>query len=602
MFGSVVNIALAAAAVSLLILVHEMGHLAAAKAVGMRVEVFSVGFWKKLLSVRIGATEYRLSLIPFGGYVKVRGESADEGKGEPDEFWSKSPGQRALFIVGGVTMNFVLAMLLFVVAFAIGVPFTAAKVGETIPGQPAWEAGLKPGDCITAIGDNTSPVFMDLTRSVALGGRGVVRLRIERDGRLLDYRIMPRYDEEIGLKVIGVLPPLEPVVGGLAKIGGKDGVSPAQEAGIEIGDRILAINGEPVETAYDLTAELEDYVNEAVELLVERGGQTMTKAVLTLPVPRYQIGISGVGTTVKGLEGDGMAARLGLRAGDCVAAVNDEPVQSWVEVEEIVRSALGHVVFRVDRPGGETSLTASIPDLRTLAEFASSLTLYSGATMRWVEQGGPAWQAGLRPGDTIVAVDGVGVESWDEVLRAGGADPAEPRIISWVRDGEVLSAEVQPAETTGSSAGHLGVLLTQEERHSVRYGIVGAMVNGMRHTYLTIGEILLTLRGFATRQVSPRHVGGIVRIAWASYHAAQRGIGYLLYLTAVISAALAFGNLLPIPVLDGGHLMFVAIEKVRGRRLSERAMAAAQTVGFAVIILIVVAVTFNDVMSLLRLR
>jgi regulator of sigma E protease len=597
-----VNIALAAVAVSLLILVHELGHFTAAKAVGMRVEVFSIGFWKKLFGVRIGETEYRLSLIPFGGYVKVKGESAEQGKGERDEFWSKSPGQRALFIVGGVTMNFVLAMVLFIVAFAIGVPFTVAEVGSTRKGEPAWEAGLKPGDRITAVGENTSPVFVDITRSVVLSRRDEVRLRVRRDGRQLAYRISPRYNEELGLKLIGVVPPIEPVVQGLAKVGGEDGVSPAQEAGIEMGDRILAINGRSVETAQDLMAELENYPNDPVELRVEREGRTFTCTARTRPVPHYQVGISGMGTTVEKLEGDGMAERIGIRVGDRIAAVNGTPVQSWVEVEQVVRAAPGATQFLVERGGRELTLSAQIPDLRTLAELIHSVELETGTLMVWVEQDGPAWEAGLRPGDRIVAVEGEEVKTWEDVLTAGRREPDEPYTITWVRRDAERSATVTPVEDTSFSPGHLGVLLSEERRRPVRYGVVGAVEKGMRNTVATIGEILLTLRGFATREVSPRHVGGIVRIAYVSYDAARQGIGYLVYLTAVISAALAFGNLLPIPVLDGGHLMFVAIEKVRGRRLSERAMAAAQTVGFVVVVLIVVAVTFNDVMSLLRLR
>ncbi|MCK4284443.1 MAG: RIP metalloprotease RseP, partial [Candidatus Brocadiae bacterium] len=303
MLGAAINIVLVVMGVSLIILVHELGHFFAAKAVGMRVEIFSIGFWKKIVSVKVGETEYRLSVIPLGGMVKVAGESPEEGPGEPYEFWSKSLGQRALFIVGGVVMNVVFALLLFIAAFSIGVPFMVAEVGRTVPGRPAWEAGLKPGDKILAVGDKVDPVFEDVMRAVALGASGDVVFQVDRAGSHLTFSLTPVYDERAGVKVVGIRPPTEPVVTGLAKVGGEEGRCPAEEAGIEMGDRILALNGQRIETAYDLLMELAKYPHDEVEVLVERDGQQIPLRVLTEPAPRYMIGISGLGTTIESLEG-----------------------------------------------------------------------------------------------------------------------------------------------------------------------------------------------------------------------------------------------------------------------------------------------------------
>ena len=130
MFNSVLSIALAAIAVGLLIFVHELGHFLAAKAVGVRVEVFSIGFWHKIFGFTRGDTEYRFSAIPLGGYVKLAGETREEASGDPDELYSKSPGARALVFVAGVFMNMVLALVAFIVAFTIGVPFKVPDVGR----------------------------------------------------------------------------------------------------------------------------------------------------------------------------------------------------------------------------------------------------------------------------------------------------------------------------------------------------------------------------------------------------------------------------------------------------------------------------------------
>jgi regulator of sigma E protease len=597
-----VNVLLTVLAVSLLILVHELGHFIAAKLVGMRVEVFSIGFWKKLLAVRVGETEYRLSLVPLGGYVRVTGESPQEGKGKPHEFWSKTPGQRAVFIVGGVAMNLVLALALFIVAFAIGVPFTVGEVGETRKGESAWEVGLKPGDRIVKVDDIEDPTFIELTRVVALSSRDRVRLEVERAGRILPFTLEPRYDPEFGLKLVGIVPPFEPVVSGLAKIGGEDGVSPAKDAGIEIDDRILAIDGTRVETAYELTSELANYPHDELGLLVERDGETFAVRLVTEPVPLRLIGIQGVGTTIESLEGDGPAERMGLKVGDRIAAVNGVPVESQVEVEKAARAALGDVAVGLLRGGDELTLQAAIPDLKALERFFASVLFESSTTLTYVEEGGPAWSVGMRPGDRVVSGAGNRVETWEEVLVEGAKVAGKEHEIQWARGEETIAALVTPVENTDLSPGHLGIILAKDKTAPERYGALGAVYKGFANTFRTFSEIVLMLRGFATRQVSPRNMGGILTIAVASYHAAREGIGKLLYLTAVISAAIALLNILPIPVLDGGHLLFIALEKLRGRRLGERALTIAQTVGFVLLVLLVVYVTRNDIARLLQLR
>jgi len=598
LFASSLDAALAVVAVSLLIVVHELGHLIAAKAVGMRVEAFAVGFWKKLIAFRIGETEYRLCLIPLGGYVQVSGESSVPGEGEPHEFWSKSPGQRALFILGGVTMNLVLALVLFIVAFAIGVPFTVGEVGMTFPGEPAWEAGVKAGDKILAAGQMQNPTFEDLTRAIVLDSSERIKLRVERQGRVLDFDVEPRYDKAVGLRVIGIAWPVEPVVSRFATVGGEDGVSPAEEAGVELGDRIRAINGKPVETAFELQTELLNYPDDEIELLVERDGRSLSLRLHTEPVPQWAIGISGISSTVKALEGDGPAARLGLRQGDRVVAVNGTPVASAVEIEVVARSRLGGVELAVLRDGRELSFQTTLPDLAALARFRDSVTFEGGHRMAWVKEGSPAWNAGLRAGDTIVTVGGREVSTWNDILREGARAGKGEREVQWRRDGQVVTASVTPVEDYEFSRGHPGFVCETPKMAPHRYGALGAVRKGVVNTGRTLAEIVLMLRGFATREVSPRQMGGILTIAVVSYRAAQQGLGKLLYLTAVISGALAFLNILPIPVLDGGHLLFIILEKVRGRRLGERALLLSKAVGLAFVLLLVVYVTWNDIQRL----
>jgi regulator of sigma E protease len=136
---------------SILILVHEGGHFVAARRAGMRVEAFSLGMGKRLFGIKIGDTDYRISLVPFGGYCKMAGEEADEAKGAPDEFGSKPVGSRFWVVASGPLTNYVFAFILFWIIFMMGVPTLSNKVGQLLDGYPAQKAGIVPGDRITAI-------------------------------------------------------------------------------------------------------------------------------------------------------------------------------------------------------------------------------------------------------------------------------------------------------------------------------------------------------------------------------------------------------------------------------------------------------------------
>ena len=600
MFASAINGVMAVIAVSMLIVVHELGHMFAARAVGMRVEAFAIGFWKKLFAFRIGETEYRLCLIPLGGYVHVSGENAKPGEGEPHEFWSKSPGQRALFVLGGVTMNLVLAFSLFIVAFAIGVPFTVGEVGRTSPGEPAWEAGLKPGDRIVAIDRTQDPTFDDLIRVVALGGSDRVNLRVERDGRTLNFQVAPRYEKRVGLRLIGIEPPVEPVVTSLMDADGNKDAGAAHAAGIMLGDRVVDVGGKPVETAFDVQTELLNFkAGQEVELTVERDGQRLPVSLRMESALPKGIGISGVTSVIEALEGDGSAARLGMLPGDRIAAVNGTPIGSGVELDVVLQAGLGEVELNVVRDGSERSFRTTLPDAASASRFRSSFVFGSGTRMAWVREGGPAWEAGLRPGDTLKAIGGDEVNSWSDILREGGRAGDGERELQWERNGDLVTASVTPVDDPTVPVAFPGFQFEMPKTAEHRYGALAAVRKGVVNTGRTLAEIVLMVRGFATREVSPRQMGGILTIAVVSYRAAKQGLGMLLYLTAVISGALAFLNVLPIPVLDGGHLLFIILEKLRGRRLGERALIWSNAVGLVLLMLLVVYVTWNDIVRLL---
>ena len=129
------NVILVIVGIGLLIFIHELGHFLVAKKIGVKVHAFSLGFGPALIRKQIGDTDYRISIIPLGGYVKLAGEQReDSNTGEDWEFMSKKPWQRAAVLVAGVTCNTILAFIAFIIAFRVGVPFITAEIGQALPG------------------------------------------------------------------------------------------------------------------------------------------------------------------------------------------------------------------------------------------------------------------------------------------------------------------------------------------------------------------------------------------------------------------------------------------------------------------------------------
>ncbi|MFH1691380.1 MAG: RIP metalloprotease RseP [Candidatus Omnitrophota bacterium] len=198
---------------SILIFVHELGHFIAAKRLGIRVEKFSLGFGPKLISKKIGDTEYLLCIIPFGGYIKMAGDSMEECQGASDEFFSRSPGQRARVIFAGPFFNYVLAFLCLWMVFFLGYPKLTTTVGELISGMPAQVAGFKIGDKIIEV-DGTSVEFWDdLARKIREKKGQTLSLKVERGKEEFDLELTPQMKEvetilgkkqEVGL--IGIKP------------------------------------------------------------------------------------------------------------------------------------------------------------------------------------------------------------------------------------------------------------------------------------------------------------------------------------------------------------------------------------------------------------
>jgi regulator of sigma E protease len=199
---------------SLLIIVHEFGHFIAARKNGVRVEQFSLGFGPQVFKKKKGDTEYSLSLIPLGGYVKMAGDNQAEYKGKPDEYLSKLPGRRFQIIFFGPFLNYVLGFLFFWCIFFIGYPTLTTKVGGLIDGYGAKDAGLKVADKIIAVDGRKVDVWEDLQRQIQeRKSKGQVILTILRDNQELSLNVLIKdklTDDQLGQKrplgIIGISP------------------------------------------------------------------------------------------------------------------------------------------------------------------------------------------------------------------------------------------------------------------------------------------------------------------------------------------------------------------------------------------------------------
>jgi len=288
-----------AAVLGIMIVVHEFGHFAAAKLLGVRVEVFSVGFGNRLLGFRRGDTDYRLSAIPLGGYVKMTGENPMEQRtGDPAEFMSHPRWQRLIIVAAGPFMNIVLAVVLLTGVFMVHYQHPAyldqpAVIGWVVNGSPAQKAGLERGDRIVRAGDKQNPTWEDVMITFMLSPQHPVNLAVQRGAKIIEKEVTP---EAVGPDEIGEvgIAPARPVY--VSKV--EEGY-PAEKAGLKAGDQITAFDGQHLASIEALLDDLKENGTTPVELTILRDGQTFNTQVTPVLATvngekRYRLGfVSG---------------------------------------------------------------------------------------------------------------------------------------------------------------------------------------------------------------------------------------------------------------------------------------------------------------------
>jgi regulator of sigma E protease len=278
-----------------IVLLHEFGHYIAAKAFGVRVEVFSIGFGKRLIGFRKGETDYRISALPFGGYVRMTGENPLESRtGDPCEFMSHPRWQRFVIAAAGPAVNIILAVVLLTGVYMVRYEHPAfldqpAKVGWVLENSPAAKGDVQPGDLIVRIGKIQNPTWEDALYQVLLSPGQPLDLGVQRGNEILNRRIVP---DKVGRDELGYsgLEPEQQIT-----ITDMEPSMPAAKAGMRLGDQILALNGVPVHSVDGLIRRLQQNKDAAIDVTVLRNHQEMKFNVTPILAkvegqPQYRIG------------------------------------------------------------------------------------------------------------------------------------------------------------------------------------------------------------------------------------------------------------------------------------------------------------------------
>jgi regulator of sigma E protease len=524
-----------------LVFVHELGHFIFAKAVGVKVLRFSIGFGPPLVSFTRGDTEYRIAALPLGGYVKMAGEVPGEDASPEDEarsYLAQSPWKRMLIVVAGPAFNLLFPLVIFF-ALYVSYPQRSTAVLTVVPGMPAAEAGIRIGDVVTDVDGRRVRSLEEMQWALAGKAGQRIPIVVERNGHQIRMVVTP--SGEAGKRnrgLVGIAPYSAPPMVEVRSGG------PAARAGVQSLDRIVSVNGRPVA---DLIA-LDREVSAA-------SGPEITLEVLR----RVPAGVPGLEDAVPEIrsvrvsrqEGTGLAA-FGLAPADVYSMLyvaRVVPGSAAADAGLLPGDRLEAIDGRLIR--SREQLARRLGELR---EHPFRLTWIHDGTAREAE-------VKLRP-----------------AARSGSGDSA-------LGEGEALELGL------GLGQGMPGEKLTEDR---VRIGPGLALVTAAHKLGEVVADTAAGLAKLFSGQVSFKNVGGPIMIYGIAGKAAQAGLDYFLNLMAVISVNLGLINLVPIPALDGFQLLSAGWEAIRRRPIPMRAREIANAVGIVALIVLMVLVCVND--------
>ncbi|HVE41260.1 MAG TPA: RIP metalloprotease RseP [Planctomycetota bacterium] len=616
------SIVLVVLGLGLIIFLHELGHFLMAKKNKVRVEIFSLGFGQAIFKFRRGETEYRIAWLPLGGYVKMAGETMlDERKGEPFELTSKTPWQRFQIFVAGAVMNLIIAFPIAILSYVIGKVEVPNEIGR--PGLAEVKAGIQPGDVILEVGGRKIDSLEKLRVEMIRRPNGtMVPVKIKRGEEILTKQVesmRSSYHESIQTTLMMLPPPA-----------GK----PLYEQGVREKDEIVSVNGRKVYMAHEGDAALKECVDKDAVLEIRHRGPTfedddkLRKVTVHLPKKTwYVIPIDeNLMEPRVGMVMDHRPAADLLEPDDLILQIGDETVRSWAHMKSIVEKAASvenpngtALRFKVQR--GEDQRVVTITPIVGSETGKGYLGIGPKSTSLFAEVKPGTFfdKAGLKSGDVLVAVDGqagtptLAGNPKSKIPAVFGVREDKPRSISIEveRKGQRVKLDlVAEAKDEGDltaagfPTGELGGLSAAGSQPYRRRAFGDAVKMGFEEPVDITVMTVDILKKVITGGESAKGFSGPIGIMQASYGFAQRAFGNFLWLLCLITVNLGIFNLLPIPILDGGHNVLLLIEVVRkwfGKPPpGEKFIAAFQYVGLAFILTLFVFVTFNDISRLIR--
>jgi len=666
-FGNVLLVVLGFGAV---VLIHELGHFIFAKLSGIKVEAFSIGFPPVLAGIlrtekgyririlprffpkeddesddgllsftigkksKAGETEYRIGLIPFGGFNKMLGQD-DTGpvkaSDDPHSYANKPVSARMAVISAGVFFNAISAIIVFMIVFLIGINLTPAVVGGVIANSPAAHAGLKAGDEIIEIsGKSDNLDFSNVLMAAALSDRDEkVALKVKHeDGSIENFAIAAeRMQTPRGsMRSFGIDWPMSLTIAEVS-----DANELLAKTGLLAGDRIKAINGKEVQTYWELMEIVKNALVPTATVLAERtdksGKVELIESQIPLDlsfenrkpesesdlghiysmVPRLRITFVSGQATSDDVETSLQSGDIILAAGDVENPTHKEMLDVTAEHENL---RLAVKVLRKGPDGDEGSHTVTVVPKRS--EGAEQAMIGLGLVLDAEHpvvaktistEGGPAALA-IPRGAAVTAVNGIEVSNFYDCLReirknAGRHITIDYRLDEEISGSVALDVGDDKAFITVKSSFAEYVPFEDLKRLYKASGPIDAVVMGYKKTIMFIAQTYVSIRRLAGGLVSRRELSGPVGIIAMTYRiTAEQPLIYYVYFLGIISVLLAVFNFLPLLPFDGGHIVLLLVEKIKGSALSERTQGIIAYAGVVFIIVLFLYLTLNDIVNI----
>ena len=357
---------------AILIIVHEFGHFSAAKALGIEVEVFSIGFGPRLFGLRRKRTDYRISVLPLGGYVKMVGENPHEPlKGRKEEFLSRSKRERFLVLIMGVGLNILLAIVLMTVVFWVGVETPAyleekPTIGWVAPDSPGAKSDIRPGDTVLSINNRKISTWEELQMIINTSGNQNLLLTLERRGEIITTSLTPQSVPPRDIGYAGLIEPIPPLVHQV-----EEGF-PADGAGLKEGDMVVEIDGQPVSHFYDIYTMVQEKGEQEITFVIYREEELFSRRITPQKDREvYRIGITVPSQTVIKRYGAVAALRESLVRNYRMTFLTFEIIEKLITRQLSLRATSGPI--EIARFSGAAARKGLIPLLQLMAIISLQL-------------------------------------------------------------------------------------------------------------------------------------------------------------------------------------------------------------------------------------